>query len=216
MIWGLSFALLTIVWLGFKNRQRARLQEVRDLVPNCLLTTYPLVFVPGHRSLFYFLAYWNQIPHWLASHGYEVFHLQLPWNNKKKRQQSLKKFLQEKSAQPEKFHLFIDESSYAEFEEVVEENRYECLASVTLIGHRPNTRTSLSPRLQIPIEDLVLPEVPIKTPMDWRLHQFWTRHNTSFQQLGWQLNPQQGLILLERARFLAERDLIQAPRSPSL
>lgn len=216
MIWGLTAGTILILTFLALNWKRARLDEVKELIPNCLLTTYPLVFVPGHRSLFYFLAYWNQIPHWLASHGYEVFHLPMPWKGSEKRKQALAKFLKEKSQSGEVFHLFIDESSLPEMTALLEDESYDCLASVTLIGqHRP-TAHLLKPRLRHAIEELELPMTAKGTPVFWRLHQLWTLQTISLSQLGWKLDRPQGEEILKRAQFLAERDLIQRPRSPNL
>lgn len=69
---------------------RARALKHIDLVPNCLLTRYPLVFVTGPRSAFYFTNYWNQVPAFLAEHGYEVEVIELPWRDSSRRLDALK------------------------------------------------------------------------------------------------------------------------------
>lgn len=70
----------------FRSRRLKRL----ELIPNCLLTRYPLVFVTGKRSAFYFTNYWNQVPAYLAEHGYEVEIVELPWADSARRLDALK------------------------------------------------------------------------------------------------------------------------------
>ncbi len=216
MFWGLAASLLLIASLILQNWKRSRLQVVEDLVPNRLLTRYPLLFIPGKRSLFYFLGYWNQIPHWLASHGYEVFHFALPWKNTAQRKNQLHRFLMKKSQSGEHFHLFLDSSSFREISHLLENHSYDCLASVTLIGERHGESFTLSSRLSQPIEELQLPENQSARPFFWILHQLSTAQKLPLSQLGWNLNRLQGELLLERTQFLAERDLLQRPRSPNL
>lgn len=216
MLWGLGTSFLLIFAFLVQNWQRARLTEVKELKPNCLLTRHPLVFISGKRSLFYFLAYWNEIPHWLASHGYEVFHLPLPWKNSRKRKQSLQNFLTQKSASGERFHLFLDQSSYNIVKALLQSQDFSCLASVTLIGKETSTEAALAPQSTMPIEELELPSSDHKKPVFWLLHLLWTSQSLSLSQLGWKMARSQGDYLLERIQFLAERDLLQKQRSPRL
>ena len=66
-----SVGLISIsVWL---NHKRAQNRPLIDLIPNCLLTSKPIVFITGRESLFYFGNYWNGLPRYLAEHGYEVY-----------------------------------------------------------------------------------------------------------------------------------------------
>jgi hypothetical protein len=216
MLWGFLASLSLILTLGLHNWRRSRLQEVQELKPNCLLTSAPLVFIPGKRSLFYFLAYWNKIPHWLASHGYEVYHFNLPWVNEGRRRRDLNLFLQHQSKSKTKIHLFIDESSLREVTSLLKDQDYDCLASVTLIGANGKVPPF---RLAIPIAELELPVTePLRSPLFWRLHSTWTFQSSkrSLHQLGWQLSRQQGDVLLDRVQFLAERDLLQRAPSPNL
>lgn len=216
MILSLVTSCLLIFAFFAHNWQRARLTEVKDLKPNCLLTRYPLLFIPGQRSLFYFLAYWNQIPHWLASHGYEVFLISLPWRNKERRKQALHRLLTQKSAENARFHLFLDLSSLDIVKALLEENDFACLASVTLVGREDSQSQSLSARLAIPIEELELPAVKSRTPLFWFLHMIWTSQKISLNHLGWNNPGGQADFFIERARFLAERDLLQKQSSPRL
>jgi hypothetical protein len=56
MLWGFAAGLLLLGALVLTNLRRAHHTPHFDLKPNVLLTRYPLVFVSGHRSLFYFLG----------------------------------------------------------------------------------------------------------------------------------------------------------------
>lgn len=211
MFWGFAASLVLVFAFCIHNWRRSRLEEVQELKPNCLLTSSPLVFITGKRSIFYFLAYWNRIPHWLASHGYEVYNFNLPWMNEARRRRELHSFLEHQSKSKSKIHLFIDESSLRETTALLKARDYECLASVTLIGEGGKTPPF---RLNVPIAELELPNpAELKTPIFWQLHSSWTFQGSrrSIHQLGWQLNREQGYLLLERAQFLAERDLLQGP-----
>ena len=228
MFWGMIASFLLVSVFAFHNWKRSRILEVKELIPNRLLTTHPLVFLSGQRSFFYFLAYWNGLPHWLASHGYEVFHLNLPWRNKIKREMRLREFLQKTEARQEKIHLLIDSSAYSEIAGLLETDSFQSLASVTLIrnsgsmtapseGRRPKLTS-----LRVPIEELELSLNSADSPLFWKLHLLWTGQGlkTSLSCLGWKFsnNPQEPLAqsILDRTQFLAERDLIQRQSSPNL
>ena len=86
-----------------------------ELVPNCLLTRYPIVFVTGRRSLFYFKNYWNQVPNFLAEHGYEVEVMELPWRNRKARFAAMQALLTKRSRP---CHLIADSSQTNELQEL--------------------------------------------------------------------------------------------------
>jgi hypothetical protein len=221
MILGFLSGLGLLFALAVHNWRRSQLQIVEELKPNCLLTHSPLVFVTGKRSLFYFLAYWNQIPHYLASHGYEVFNLNLPWMNEARRRRDLHAFLTEQSKLNSKIHLFLDASSLREVTYLLKKQDYDCLASVTLIGERGH----LPPfRLALPIAELELGKVQTETlkqnkiPLFWKMHAFWTfqKARPTWKHLGWQLNASEGHFLLDRVQFLAERDLLQRTSSSNL
>lgn len=79
-----------------------------ELRPNCLLTRYPIVFVSGRRSLFYFIHYWNRVPRFLTEHGYQVTEISLPWRNSSRRLETLLARLNEHSGP---LHLIADSSS---------------------------------------------------------------------------------------------------------
>jgi hypothetical protein len=114
---GIAFGLLLLSSCFLANFIRAKDRPIPDLIPNCLLTKYPLVFIPGPRSIFYFMRYWNEIPHFLASHGYEVFYLGLAWRGSSRRKNHLAQFLNEKSKNPKEKNssLFRPKLSFGNF-----------------------------------------------------------------------------------------------------
>ncbi len=87
------------------NKVRHQRLHQLQLKPNCLLTRYPIVFLCGRRSPFYFLNYWNQIPDFLREHGYDVATVTLPWRDLSKSAQTLGLVL---SSYPHGCHLVGD------------------------------------------------------------------------------------------------------------
>ena len=178
MAWELSILAFILLAVVTHNWRRARLYEIKELVPNCLLTTYPLVFVSGKRSLFYFLGYWNSLPHWLASHGYEVFNLNLAWKNPFQRKLKLSEFLQKTSLDGGKIHLLIDSSSYFEFTEILTRSETDCLASITCLGGSPSESQKVDleisslVRLPIPIEEIEISSAPKLNPIFWQMYRW--------------------------------------------
>src|SRR5690606_20711209 len=84
MLWGLiSISLAAILALVLWNLVREKQLWQGTLIPNCLLTRFPIVFIPGPRSIFFFRKYYFKLPSFLAEHGYEVFELHLPWKTQR-------------------------------------------------------------------------------------------------------------------------------------
>lgn len=111
LFFGSMLAIFTIFFALALNLIRSRFSPQAELQANCLLTRYPLVFITGRRSLFYFLKFWNWIPQILAEHGYETFVLNLPWRKPALRRQALKKFLSNCEKNNKKVHLIAEESA---------------------------------------------------------------------------------------------------------
>ncbi len=106
----LSTSVFLAVHVAIDYFRSLRLRDIA-LVPNCLLTRYPIVFITGRRSVFYFLNYWNQVPAFLAAHGYEIEVLELPWRGSDRRLDALKAVL---VARRRPCHLIGDSSIEAE------------------------------------------------------------------------------------------------------
>ena len=70
-----SFIFLAMtIWVQMQlRRERKNRLDQMELIPNCLLTRHPILFVASSRSLFRLFEPWNQIPVFLREHGYEVF-----------------------------------------------------------------------------------------------------------------------------------------------
>ena len=229
MLWlGFSLGLILLVSCFLSNYLRSKEQPIPDLIPNCLLTKYPLVFIPGPRSLFYFMRYWNEIPHFLASHGYEVFLASLPWKDSEKRKKYLLDFLTAKSQDSkEKIHLFFDQSSVLEISDLLRQHSFTCLASVTWVKTNQDSDAFLTQvrGLSSPMEELVLNEKELKAEKKSSVHEiFWKTHlfftgqslKQQMQTRGFRLSMSMKHLLVGRAQFLAERDLLQAQSSPTL
>ena len=125
----ITFILLVgvAVWANFS---RTIEKDIKDLVPNCLLTKHPVVFVTGYRSLFYFTSYWNQIPNYLREHGYDVEIMSLPWRGRKAR---LKALAEELVNLKSPIHLIGDSSIEGELISIAE-MELENIATVTVVS----------------------------------------------------------------------------------
>ncbi len=222
MFAGLLIAIAILSAAVLHNYLRSRIHSFEDLSPNRLMTRYPLVFVTGKRSLFYFLSYWNKIPDFLASYGYEVYTLPTPW--RKNQKDFLFKFLTRQSEKNQPIHLVFDESIETEITELLEEHFFPALQSATKFTvanqARPQNLTSpLRSRTKIPIEELELPiESKVAKPLFWRLHLLASQQPAwiSLQSLGIELFEKTKGRILDRCQFLAEKDLLQGQRSNEL
>lgn len=216
----MSLAILVMSFLVYQNWQRSRFELKYELKHNVLMTKNPLLFVTGKRSLFYFLKYWNQLPEYLASHGYEVYVLPLPWRKEDLRAKTIFNFLSEKSAKNQKFHLFFDSSSYGELSSLFKEHSFSSVASATLVTDGAKSSQKLrnidlkSPTRQSDLKGLKLAieEFQIQNKhrgsfgFTWRLHQNLTFNSTSPELLGWKAELSTYESYLDRAHSLAERD----------
>lgn len=197
------------------NKARAKVHYDKALHPNCLLTRWPLLFVTGPRSFFYFSNYWNIYPSYLAEHGYEVFHLRLPWNKSALRKARLTEFLKAQDQAKQRFHLIMDSVILHEFESVLRELRPECVMSVTEIaGNESKSKAhSLSAPLvhQETIEMLSSRKGSFFIKWAYQLHRLILMGHPlpSLSTLGAveTTQLQNARLLLERAQSLAEMDL---------
>lgn len=211
----LSLFVITLALAIFSNRARARKEIHFELQPNCLLTRWPLVFVTGPRSFFYFDKYWNQYTSFLAEHGYEVFNVRLPWNKTTLRKERFKEFLKQQEQARQKFHLFLDSPTFAEMEDLLRNHNGTCLISVTEISDagKSHPSSSLKP-FPFPVGLIELNpdgKASFFTKLSYTLHlASLTRYRLlSLSSLG--AAPETFLtnakMLLERAHDLAETDL---------
>ncbi|MCB0364368.1 MAG: hypothetical protein H6624_00965 [Bdellovibrionaceae bacterium] len=123
MLWiAIASALILVGLLVGLNYWRGKVRFDFELQPNCLLTRHPLLFLSGRRSLLYFRDYWNHIPDYLSSHGYEVIQLNLPWRNPSVRDKHLKAFLIAAEAEGLKVHVIGDATCERELKHLAQGN----------------------------------------------------------------------------------------------
>lgn len=210
---------LSVLLLGlaiFSNRARASQVINFELTPNCLLTRWPLLFVTGPRSLFYFSSYWNSYTSFLAEHGYEVFTLHLPWSDPSLRRERFTHFLDEQDKALRHFHLFLDQATLEEFEDVIRKKKSSALRSLTTIKDQDTDEK----RKKESLTSLPLPSGTVDLPSSFQtalhikatflLHKYLLRKRSlpSLSTLGaTQGALDNGRLLLERAQTLAEMDL---------
>lgn len=207
-IWIVFFGAISI---GLYSNLRRRNQKHpagthEDLTPNCILTRFPLLFIPGKRSLFYFSEYYNLIPSYLAEHGYDVFKAHLPWSHPQDRIQQLQRLLQQ---QKTPLHLVLTQQSWIEFAGILHQNPQ--VRSVTLLD--PIDQRQIKSSL------FSISKLPIRL---WPDHLAWTMHSmirkdpTPPIHLGLYRNglkersAQLEQSLLKKIVRLAEEDLISS------
>lgn len=199
-----------LVFGYFANRVRLRSLPDFELTPNCLLTRWPLVFISGTQSVFYTKKYWNLYPIFLAEHGYEVFHLELPSKKGTPRIHFFKKFLEQEGHKP--LHLIFDQEIYEELKSGLNLDTYSDIRSITVMADRPLENQKLSPS-SIPHEEILTKagtEANSMVKAAYRLHQLLFGPCPSLSTLGACADSQfqNAENLLARAQHLAERDLI--------
>jgi hypothetical protein len=89
------------------------------LRPNCLMTKYPVVFVTGMRSLFFYPRLGSELQDFIKAHGYVVLSPPMPFRSKNLRFFILKRWLKNQS--DKRFHFILSEKSYEEFKEIFEQ-----------------------------------------------------------------------------------------------
>jgi len=210
----LSFFILLLALAVFTNKARAAKHFDSTLHPNCLLTRWPLLFVTGPRSFFYFSSYWNIYTSYLAEHGYEVFNLRLPWSNPRLRYERFAEFLKSQDQAQRKFHLVVDQYTFDEFEHYLREHKPHCVISVTKM-------TDIHSQADATLKAFPVPVATVET-IAGRKSSFFVRFAYSVHQvlLAGKALPslnvlgacedsslQNARLLLDRAQILAEMDL---------
>lgn len=220
----ITLTSITIVILALailSNQARARQQVSFDLKPNCLLTRWPLVFVTGPRSLFYFSNYWNLYTVFLAEHGYEVFTLHLPWSNLEDRKARFEEFLKTQETAQKHFHFFMDAPTFAEFRHLLKERKSDVVCSLNEVVDLDSADTQITTELSaLPfptgvIECKINPIPSLFVKWTYAFHRL-VRHNQTLPSLSTlgvtnQKDLQNCFRLLERAQTLAEMDLREGP-----
>lgn len=191
----LFFALLAFV-LGvalYSNTQRKKRSLKYELTPNCLLTRWPILFISGKRSLFYFTNYWNVFPEFLSEHGYEVYSLNLPWVGST-RAKKITEFLTVHSEKGRHYHLVTDPMTYLEFTDTWSQ-KHSCVASLTKIQSAMELSSSLG----------------IWNSLSYGMHRLrmWPNKCPSPHSLGVSAvaSLQNAQLLLQKVSQLAEQDI---------
>lgn len=197
----LSIAVFIVALAIFSNRWRRTYQLEFTLQPNCLMTRWPVVFITGPRSIFYFAHYWNLYPVFLAEHGYEVFTIHLPWKKAAERRDRLLGILTAEAGK--KFHFVVDESTYTELAPLL--NSHTCMASITRICDEEFMDESRRPF------DVVVPGAPKSDffiSLSFYFHKMINKKAPTLNALG--ALPASALnnshLLLARMQGLAEND----------
>lgn len=153
----LIFALLSLPLIALATNLRRRHPPGPDhLIPNCLLTRVPVLFLTGRKSPFYFMEYWNSLPIFLESHGYQVEILQLPWSQRRERRRQAEALIRQRG-----HHLIVDEATAEEFADLFRDSpprtlfipevhgRARGLQGLAFLLHRC-WLTAADPRLPVP------------------------------------------------------------------
>lgn len=202
-VFGIAFTA-SLVILQFLY-QRAIDQSLKnlDLIPNCLLTRHPILFVSGRRSLFYFSNYWNRVPRFLTEHGYQIFELELPWRNEDQRRLVLREGLE---AFEGRVHLIADVSS----QNAILQAPPNLQAKIASVTFTPQIQ-SLAPQAPILIwQDFATPLTLLRRIMLGLHSLIFAENQMTAAQVGlprrWQEWPSE-IAFLQHAISLAENDL---------
>ena len=93
------------------------------LRPNCLLTKYPIVFLTGIRSIFFYEKLGGFLQDFVAAHGYKVLSPILSFRSKKNRKSQLILWLKQPESnlnfQHKKFHFILSQNTFEEFYDII-------------------------------------------------------------------------------------------------
>ena len=212
MLSGILLALI-IVGLAFAHNyyRNQNILEV-ELKPNCLLTRYPILFITGYKSLFYFMNYFNHQPDFLKEHGYEVAVLNLAWKSENSRNTQLLNFLKNAESQNKKFHIFYDESIHDEVAPLLIQEKYDSCVSINVLCEQSLKADQSLKAPPIPIFEVILSTTSLTfvQKIIWGFHQIFSfgrpiAHPTT---IGLGENSETNhLKLLDHSVTLAEMDL---------
>jgi hypothetical protein len=210
-----ALGLGLVYFLIRDNTRRSRRSIEFQLIPNCLLSKNPLLFIDGKKSLVYSLQYWGLVPSYLQQHGYEVHELDLPWRKDLQREFALTEFLKAQEQQGRRFHLFFDASSRPLIRDVFAKQTFDSVASITLIAP---TKTQISGQGLKPLRQAfeVLPMDFKKNSWVWRLHCLWTGQKIPDARFHFEFNQKTNAFFetfLAQSMKLAEKDFADAPSS---
>lgn len=209
--------VLTVALAIFSNRARVKHEVSFDLHPNCLLTRFPLLFVTGPRSFFYFESYWNGYTSYLAEHGYEVFKLRLPWSNSQLRRQRFIEFIQQQEQMNKKFHVFVDSPTLIELESILRATPSTAIMTLTEISDADEKHPSPANLKAFPFPKSSIESLPSNRGGSLMIQLSYALHRASLTKYSLPSLSTLGVcsdtflsnsrLLLDRAQTLAEMDL---------
>ena len=212
MFSGILLALL-IVGLAFAhNYYRNQSMLEVELKPNCLLTRYPILFISGYKSLFYFMNYFNHLPDFLKEHGYEVVVLNLAWKAENTRSAQLLHFLKNAESQNKKFHIVYDESIHDEIAPLLIQEKYDSCVSINVLCSQSLKADQSLKAPPIPIFEIIFNPTQLTSVQKaiWTLHRLFSigRPTAHPSSIGFGENLETNhLKLLDHSVTLAEMDL---------
>lgn len=113
------------------------------------MTKYPLVFLNGPRSLFFYEKLGGSLQDYIQAHGYQVLYPSLSFRNKKLRILQLNEFLKKQNS--EQFHFVAGPKTQLEFKEVLAQYPLSTITNPEdfTISIDPNINISLSYKLHM-------------------------------------------------------------------
>lgn len=144
------FSALTAIAVGvslqlFFGRRRQRRFHELELVPNILMTRYPLLFVGRRKSLFRMSGDFLELPIYLSEHGFQVEEVEIASNSKSnsRSDKTLEPLL---STCGKPVHLIVA-PAFAESAYELAMNGHRNLATLTLLGQYSSRSTRPSRHL---------------------------------------------------------------------
>lgn len=114
------------------------------LRPNCLLTKYPIVFITGIRSLFFYEKLGGRLQDYISAHGYQVLSPAMPFRSENRRKSHFIHWL--KNQRHKRFHFILSQRTHNEFRDVLKDY-YDSSFSVISENFKSKTQPTLAYQL---------------------------------------------------------------------
>lgn len=167
-------ATLTIGLIGMSLRLNSKRHKLRfdlPLVPNQLLTRFPLVFIEGRKSIFYFGSYWNVIPKLFEEHGFPVHICKQTIQNPHKLIEELEGLLTNWTS----VHIVVDAQAYLHLQNALQDHP-KLQNMICVLQESSNYNESIRPECKTYIIQGLS-----HTPLKWRVMAFLHRLSTKDQ-----------------------------------
>lgn len=175
-------ALLISSWFRKSNKPSG------PLIPNQLLTTYPIILIKDRASIYYPGHYWNHLSYFLREHGYEI------------KEKSMEEVISEKITDA---HFFLNYSDLQYNFEYLEKNSTQ-LKSINYV------RSKSFPKESLKCNEVVIPkDIHPKTQALLLLQSFLLPFSKKdFAALGCFQELPYYLQIMKHINRLAEEDLV--------